>query len=173
MENWLDIKGYEGLYQVSDLGRVRSLVRLLPESHAKGVIQVKKVLAFGANTQGRLQVSLCSAGVAKRFLVHILVLSTFKGPRPDGLEGRHLDCDYSNNQANNLVWATHAEILSHAIRMDPCCRLRLHHAARLSADQVTAIRSDTRSQRKIAADYGITQVAVHHIKHRKTWKHLA
>jgi hypothetical protein len=173
MEILKDVVGYEGFYQVSNEGRVRSLVRLLPEAHARGVRQPKKILAFGSNKQGRLQVVLCMHAKPTRFQVHTLVLTAFKGARPSGLECRHLDGDYTNNHESNLEWGTHAQNMRDKVAHGTQAVGEAAHRARLTDAQVRAIRVDNRSQRDIAKEYGVTQVSVFHIKHRKTWKHLA
>src|ERR1700722_12370957 len=102
MEEFRDVVGYEGFYQVSDLGNVISLVRLTPDAIARGVRKAKQSLAFGKNKQGRLQVVLCKQGFTKRFQVHTLVLEAFVGPRPEGMECRHGNGDHTDNRLGNL-----------------------------------------------------------------------
>jgi NUMOD4 motif-containing protein len=104
METWLDIPGYEGFYQVSSLGKVRSLIRLTPDAIQAGKRRVKKVLRFGVNEKGRRQVVLSREGATRRFLVHRLVLTAFVRPPMDGEEGWHIDKDYINNAVANLEW---------------------------------------------------------------------
>lgn len=173
METWKDVVGYEGFYQVSDAGRVRSLIRLLPAAHAAGVRKEKQILAFGSNKQGRLQVSLCMHGAVRRFQVHTLVLTAFKGLCPEDMECLHADNDYTNNRPENLKWGTHLENMRdkrrHGTQTEGMASLR----AKLTDDQVRAIRADTRQMRAIAKDYGVSQVTICFVKNRKTWKHLA
>jgi hypothetical protein len=173
LEQWRDVVGYEGFYQVSDLGRVRSLVRLLPEAHARGVRKEKQVLRFGSNKQGRLQVTLCMEGVTRRFQVHTLVLLAFVGPRPDGMECLHDDNDYTNNRPSNLRWGTHLENMRDKARHGTQQRGEQCSKAKLTEADVVAIRSDKRPSRAVAASYGVSQVCVIFIRKRKTWKHVA
>lgn len=172
MEQWKDVVGYEGFYQVSDRGRVRSLVRLLPAAFEAGVRKEKKVLAFGSNKQGRLQVTLCMRGEKKRFQVHTLVLTAFVGPCPEGMECLHFDNDYTNNQPSNMKWGTHLENMRDKVRHGTQQRGERCKASNLTEENIRAIRLDTRPQRAIAEDYGISQVAVLYIQKRKTWKHV-
>lgn len=173
METWKDVVGYEGFYQVSDLGRVRSLVRLLPAAFEAGIRKEKQILAFGSNRQGRLQVTLCMHGKTRRFQVHTLVLTAFVGPCPEGMECLHDDNDYTNNKPGNLKWGTHLENMRDKRRHGTQNEGSNHGQAKLTEDQVRAIRADTRVMRTIAKDYGVSQVAVVFIKNRKTWKHVA
>ncbi len=173
MEEWKDVAGYEGFYQVSSEGRVRSLVRLLPSAHEAGMRKEKQILAFGSNKQGRLQVTLCMHGKTRRFQVHTLVLTAFKGPCPEGLECLHEDNDYTNNRPGNLKWGTHLENMRDKRRHGTQNEGTNHGSSKLTDDQVRAIRADKRASRTIAPEYGISQVAVVFIKNRKTWKHLA
>lgn len=106
-EIWLPISGYEGLYEVSSLGRVRSL----PRPRAKG-----GPLALPPDFHGRLHVTLYKAGVQKVAQVHRLVANAFLGPLPPGMETRHLDGNPVNNAASNLTYGTRSENQHDSIR---------------------------------------------------------
>lgn len=102
MEIWKDVKDYEGLYQVSNLGRVKSLSR----TDSKGRFRKEKVLKLGNNGNGYIQISLCKNGVVKRTSVHRLVAYAFV-PKTKGFDiVNHIDENPSNNRANNLEWCT-------------------------------------------------------------------
>lgn len=98
MEEWKDIKGYEGLYQVSTLGRVRSF-------HAyKGSSQ--RILVPGRYSRGYLFVQLSKDKVKTQHMIHRLVASTFI-PNPEDLpQVNHKDEDKTNNCVENLEWCT-------------------------------------------------------------------
>lgn len=162
MEEFRDIPGYEGFYQISDLGNVISLVRLLPAAVAAGRRTAKQSIMPGRNKQGRLQVTLCKRGFTKRFQVHRLVLLAFVGPCPEGMECRHLDGNHLNNRLDNLEWATHAT----------SAKGGKSFKAKLTEDDVREIRAAQATERELAAKYGVSQVAVHFIRTRKTWKHV-
>lgn len=105
-EQWRDIPGYEGLYQVSDHGRVKSLDRIVhsktgPRRH-RG-----RIMKFAEGPGGRWQVMLSSTkGERKQKRVHRLVLEAFVGPCPPGMECCHWDDDPKNNHLSNLRWDT-------------------------------------------------------------------
>jgi len=172
MEQWRDVINYEGLYQVSDDGRVRSLIRLLPSQTAAGVRKVKQVLRFGSNNQGRLQVALCKSGETRRYQVHRLVLEAFAGPCPDGMEGCHNDGNHLNNRINNLRWDTRLGNRLDSIQQGTIARGETAKKSRLTEQDVRDIRASDDSQRVLADRYGVSQVAIHAIRARKTWKHI-
>lgn len=96
IEIWQDIKGYEGKYQVSNLGRVKSL-----NYNKSGK---EHILKYGMNTQGYLNVCLCKNKLGKTFAVHRLVAEAFI-ENPDNLpQVNHIDEDKHNNCVYNLEW---------------------------------------------------------------------
>lgn len=107
IEIWKDIPGYEGLYQASSWGRVRSMPR--PSHNRNGPTWLKgKLLSPGkAKRTDHLHVNLRKNNAHKGFGVHRLVLMTFIGPCPEGMESCHFpDRDPSNNRLDNLRWGT-------------------------------------------------------------------
>jgi hypothetical protein len=102
-ERWLPIPGFDE-YEVSDQGRVRSwnARRTKPEL-------LPKVLKIRPSPNGYLTVKLSHPSKKQRFTIQKLVLLAFRGPRPEGLECRHLDGDHNNNCLDNLVYGTHSE----------------------------------------------------------------
>src|SRR5581483_332415 len=105
-EVWVPVPGYEGIYEVSDLGRVA----VLAGRDARGWRRKAALLRPWERSKGHyLCVTLCrDATEAKRY-VHELVLEAFDGPRPEGNHGRHLDGDHLNNRLENLAWGTPAQ----------------------------------------------------------------
>lgn len=102
MEEWKDIVGYEGLYQVSTLGRVKSLARKDPRGH-----QLKgKYLKPNKDTQGYYRVSLSKDGIVCRKGIHRLVAETFIDNPCDYPQVNHKDEQPTNNQVDNLEWCT-------------------------------------------------------------------
>lgn len=103
--------GYEGLYEASTFGRVRSLDRLVPGKGGSERISKGRVLSPGVlKGSGRLQVSLSKDGVVNQMKVHRVVALTFHGPCPDGMETRHWpDPDVTNNRPDNLCYGTKSD----------------------------------------------------------------
>ena len=106
MEVWVAVEGYEGLYEVSNKGRVRSLDRYA--STGSGTRLCKgRVLTPIRNNKGYLQVILFKGGRARHFLLHRLVAAAFC-ERPKGCNiVNHKDCNPGNCEASNLEYTTH------------------------------------------------------------------
>ena len=116
-EIWKSIDGYEGYYEVSNIGRVRSLDRYVTTSngrihHRKGKIKVQTL-----NDDGYCTVKLSKYGKDIRIGVHILVGKAFVPGYFDGAEINHIDCVRTNNNSDNLEWVTHSENIIYSIEM--------------------------------------------------------
>lgn len=107
IERWLPVVGYEGLYEVSDQGRVRSLDRLVPHGRG-GTMRRRKgqVLKPGLSSAGYETVTLGKRGSHG---IHVLMLTAFVGPCPPGHECRHLDDVRTHNRLPNLAWGTRSD----------------------------------------------------------------
>lgn len=110
-EIWRPIAGYEGLYEISSHGRVKSLSR----RDARGALRREKFLKPGTTTDGYKQVSLNLDGKARPFLVHRLVASAFLD-NPDALPiVNHKNGARTDNRADNLEWCTQLHNVRHSI----------------------------------------------------------
>ena len=110
MEHWENITGYEGLYMVSNLGRVKSLDRV----SRYGRRLSGKMLNIGRNKTGYCYVVLCKNGWTKSISVHRLVALTFIS-NPENLpQINHIDEDKTNNNASNLEWVTARQNQNHS-----------------------------------------------------------
>ncbi|MFF1540504.1 NUMOD4 motif-containing HNH endonuclease [Microbacterium sp. NPDC058269] len=118
-ENWLPIPGWEGLYEVSDLGRVRSLDRLSPVRGGSLALRKGRVRSLGTDRYGRRCIPLSRNGVQTMKQVHRLVLEAFVGPCPAGQEACHWDGDPTNNKLENLRWDSHTANEADKLRIGP------------------------------------------------------
>lgn len=112
-EIWKDIPGYEGIYQASNFGRIRSLDRVVLnrniKNHVKGRVRVAS-----PDQDGYLGLTLSKNGIHKSFHVHRLVAITFI-PNPENkLEVNHIDLNKQNNRVDNLEWCTRLENERHS-----------------------------------------------------------
>ncbi len=105
IENWVPVLDFEGLYEVSDLGRVRSLDRIRPG----GMPWKGRMMSLKPRSDGYIPITLWKNGEQTVRLVHRVVLDSFVGPRPPGLEVLHGDGNRVNNALDNLSWGTHAQ----------------------------------------------------------------
>ena len=107
MEEWRDIKGYEGLYQVSNTGKVKSLERTVRIGRGYRTV-TEKIMKPRENNHGYLQLHLCREGKRKLCRIHRLVAQAFL-PNPDNLsEVNHKDENKQNNYVENLEWCSHS-----------------------------------------------------------------
>ena len=108
-ERWKPVVGYEGLYEVSSWGRVRSLDRVVIRSNGRSLTIRGKVLTPTPNSSGYPAVDLRGEGRRRMVTVHRLVAEAFLGPCPPGREVLHLDDDRSNPEVRNLRYGTRTE----------------------------------------------------------------
>lgn len=118
VENWLPVIGYEGTYDVSDLGRVRRVGRATRSGKGRGGgARIGRILRTQVVHGGYRTVHLWLAGSQKVHLVAGLVAEAFIGPRPIGREVNHIDGVKKNNAAANLEYLTRSENLTHAYQL--------------------------------------------------------
>lgn len=115
-EKWLPVPGWEGCYEVSDHGRVRSLDRLISCSDGSVRRYAGRMMACPVDNRGRRAVSLKRQGHVVRRCVYTLVLEAFRGPRPPGFQGCHNDGDQLNDHLSNLRWDTSSENIRDQVR---------------------------------------------------------
>lgn len=162
-ERWLPVVGYEGLYEVSDLGRVRSPRR--------------DILATDTEKGGYCRVNLSRDGHAKHRMVHILVTMAFVGPCPAGYEHNHKSGDKSDNSVANLEFLTKSDNQKHAYAVLGKQRQQgsRHGMAKLTESSVLAIRhalSAGNSRQSVAHQFNISVWSIHKIASGSTWRHV-
>ncbi len=178
-ERWLPVVGFEEAYQVSDLGRVRSLdrqrayrcfgyegVRLFPG----------RLLGQRLDRHGYLVVALSLPGAKLRLRkVHILVLEAFSRPHVSGEQTRHLDGTRDNNRLSNLAWGTATENSDDRNRHGTVPRGDLSGRSRLREVDIPLIRTmrnDGRTLKDIASRFGVSKGAISHVLARRVWRHV-
>ena len=130
---WKDVVGYEGLYEVSDTGVVRSNLRILYYKDALHV-HSSKVLKPDENRSYKnkdrvtsLRVTLSKDNIQRRFMVHQLVMGAFIGPCPKGMEIAHNDGNPYNNRPENLRYTSHSDNEMDKIEHGSMRYGRVHH----------------------------------------------
>lgn len=167
IEIWKDIPGYEGEYQASTLGRIKSLDRYIDNYPSGKRFQKGRVLKLRVSEKGRKRLCVDIPGM-KSALIHKLVMLTFVGPRPEGKEICHKDGNESNNCLSNLRYDTKANNQIDIYRYG-----KKSSGGKLTVDQVRNIRKlfneDGLLQKQIAIQYGICQQTVSDIITGKTF----
>lgn len=172
MENWKAVVGYEGLYEVSDLGKVRSL----SFRNRNVAIDRIKILAQSKLPSGYLRVSLCRDNTRRDQFVHALVLNAFVGQRPTDNEAAHRNGRPSDNRLANLRWATRREnnvddkIAHGTLRVGS----RVHNAklTESSALQIHELRSSGEMTDAIALKLGVCVDTVRKVLRGERWPHV-
>lgn len=181
MEKWNQIKGYEGIYEVSTFGNVRSIDREVLAHNCKRVLYLKgKQLKPAINKDGYKRVGLCKNRKNKSFSIHRLVATTFLNKPEYKSEVNHKDGNKLNNKVDNLEWITHSENVKHAFHNGLAKKMigSLNHKAKLSEDDVREIRNIAAQKRnygrkEIAKRFGVTEKHIQDIVNSKTlWKHV-
>ncbi len=163
MEIWKDIKGYEGLYQVSNLGRVKSYHKF-----TNGVILKPK-----KNRYGYYFVGLCS-DTKRNHYIHRLVANTFILNMDNKPQVNHINGVKTDNRVENLEWCTNSENQSHAYKNNLKTSMKggNHIMSKLNEDQVINILNDGRPNKEIAKEYNVGRLAISRIKSGASWKHI-
>ena len=144
-EQWLPVNGYEGLYQVSSFGRIKSA-------------RNGRVMSPVLDTYGYETLKLYRAGKATRYKVHRLVCRAFNGDGPPDYDVAHLDGSRTNNTPSNLKWLSRKDNLAHKVEHGTAQRGERGAAAKLTAAQVEMIRQRGARGEKpiaIARDYPV------------------
>lgn len=169
-ELWRPIAGHAGSYEISSLGRVRSLSRVLPDGRRwKG-----RVMALKPVNSGHLHVRLTSAG--NFMLVHRLVLEAFVGPCPPGMEACHNNGNPADNRIENLRWDTRKSNHADKVRHGTSAHGERNQMAKLSAGDIGRVRDLSRfgiTGRQIAAHLAVTPANISSILKGKTWTHIS
>jgi len=177
-EVWKDVPGYEGFYQVSDLGQVKSLAKKVSMSDGRTYTVREKLLK--PTWRGRyFYVMFSNSGKEITNLVHRLVLLAFAGPCPEGMECRHLDGNSKNNQLKNLKWGTKKDNGEDRVRHGTSKGAHPgeeHHNAKLSAGQVREIRKRARNGERpcnLAREFVISESIIRRIRDGMGWKSIS
>ena len=115
-EVWRDIEGYEGLYQVSNMGRVKSLERKFPIWHGGERVQKERILKQAVTHNGYLRVTLYTGNKPKTLKVHRLVCQAFHENPDNKPQVNHINEDKTDNRACNLEWSTCKQNINHRSR---------------------------------------------------------
>lgn len=173
-ENWKDVPGYEGLYQVSDFGKIRSFYfDKLNRSLSNNTKPIKPFL-----NDGYPQVRLYKNGTKQDYKVHYLVMLSFVCDRPDGMQVGHTNAIRTDNRLINLSWVTPSENSRHAhyvTKTMPFTGGEKNSASKLKNKDVINIRklkTNGLSNAEIAKIFKVTRQNINFICKKETWTHL-
>jgi|SRR5689334_4212771 len=157
---WRSVPNTDGYYEVSDTGLVRSWCNSRHPRRKEPLI-----LKYGTLPKGHKQVSIFT----KTRLVHHLVLEAFVGPRPSGMETRHLDGNPANNTLQNLCYGVpkenHVDRIKHGVS-------NRGKGGKLRVQDVLEIRASNAQQKVLAREFGVSQTTISEIKRHRKWSWL-
>lgn len=170
-EIWKNIRGYSGVYQVSNLGRVRRNKKL-----KYGIpIRILKPIADHTN---HCKVSLYKNKKMYIRYIHRLVMQEFIGPPTKRQYSvNHIDCNPKNNKLVNLEYCSHQENTNHAIKNNLIkMKGKNHPRTHLKDKDIIEIRkyykNKIMNQKKLAKKYSVCQSTINHIISRLNWSHI-
>lgn len=176
-EEWRAAPGWEGLYEVSDFGRVRSLGRMANRMGRWGTpspIPVRgRVLRVAVNRCGYPVVGLRNDGNRQVCTIHRLVAAAFIGPSE--MEIRHRDGNRMNCHVSNLAYSTHRDNMADMVAHGTCPLGAKNPQAKLTEEDIPAIRNRLASgvpKCRIGAEFGVSEATIRLIANGRTWRHV-
>ncbi len=179
MENqeiWKDVVGYEGLYQASNLGNIRSLTRFTKDKRYDVKKTLKgKLLKLTKREDGYLIITFRKNKTAKKFRVHRLICETFI----ENIENKpcvnHINGNKTDNSIKNLEWCTYKENMIHAFETGLSPSGEKHYISKLNNEQVLEIKQILKKDyilKDIAKKYNVTHTCIIQIRKGKSWKSI-
>ena len=169
MEIWKDVVGYEGVYSVSNHGRIR---RDKPAERTKPGYIIKN----STNTHGYVQACLSNGDISRTHTVHKLVAEAFIMPRPKGMTINHKDRNKQNNTLGNLEYLSLRDNVHHNMKSGNYLVGEKHYRAKLKEPQVLEIRRKYQGTRKslveLSNEYGVSTNSISAIVYRINWRHI-
>lgn len=172
-ETWLPVPGYGGLYDVSNLARVRSNSRP-SRNHRASYMTKPRIKKFTVASHGYLVARFTSKeGEFKNIYLHSIMCAVFNGEAPPGKPSvNHVNGIKTDNRPENLEWVSPEGNTEHALETGLAKRGSIHHFAKLTEANVLDILEDHRVSSRVAEDYGVHKSAIKSIRRGKSWRHL-
>ena len=178
MEIWKDIPGYEGLYQASTLGNIRSLDKIVPKWNKPYKRKVKgKILKKNLINGGYLAISLHKNKEQKSYKISRLIAKTFI-PNPNNKpEVNHINSIRTDDRVSNLEWCTRSENMLHSYKYGNNTQVGSNNASsKLTDEKVIKMRSMYKTkkykQKELAKIFNVSKITAHNVLRHKTWTHL-
>lgn len=175
-EIWKDVKGFEGRYQISNLGRVKSLSRLI--LHRSGrYLPSKEIILLPLLNGAYPRIALYKDGASKRYSIHRLVAEAFIDNPHKKKCVNHKNGIKTDNRVENLEWVTYSENASHAFANGLTYSLKgeKHHQSKLNNKDVLDIRLSYKlgcTQKELAHRYCVSFQHISDIIRRNKWTHI-
>lgn len=161
-EIWKPVNGYEGHYEISNKGRIKSVQRTIKSTSGDRVL-LSKIKPVFIGPHGYMFAHLRKDKKARTIPVHRIIAIAFI-PNPEGKPCvNHIDADKTNFHISNLEWVTYKENLHHALKLSKGGN------SKLTVEQVIEIRNSKEKNVHLAKKYNVVVETISHIKNNKTW----
>lgn len=163
IERWRDVKGFEGIYWISDFGKIRNRSQLIKPRPTQ---------------KGYMRVTLSNGSLKRLGLIHRLVLEAFVGPCPHGMETDHLNGIAGDNRLSNLKWSTRSENNYRKLDHGTLLRGEELKTSKLTAENVRWIKrhyDKTKHEfasRALAKRFNVCPTTIKLIIRKETWAHV-
>lgn len=175
-ERWMDIVGWERLYQISDNGRIKRLSRIVKVKRSNSceyTMQFKEKMLTPNTTQwGYKKINLISGNRIESYFLHRLVANAFIPNYNKKPFINHIDNNKENNHYSNLEWVTTKENIAHAYETGIRRPGERNGRARLNEFQVRVIRKCDVGSTILSRFFGVHKSTIESIKSGRNWKHL-
>lgn len=173
-EVWKSINGYETMFEVSNMGRVRGIQRTTKTTEYGPTICRARLLKGTPDRKGHIRICFGNGPSKKSFFVHRLVAEAFIGPRPRGLNVLHKNDIANDNRAENLYYGTQFQNMQDRERNGKTARGERCGCAKLTAEMVREIRllKPTTTYYALAARFGVSHTSIEQVVKGKTWTHV-
>jgi hypothetical protein len=162
IEKWKDVEGWDGIYSVSDTGKIRNN-------------KTGKLRKFRKEKLGYLSVDLWNRGFMKRLKIHRLVALAFIPNMDSKPQVNHKDGNKENNSVENLEWNTAQENSQHAYQtgLSQAITGEKHGRSKLTELEAMFIKSSTEPNKVLADEFGVSSRLVRKIKNNELWKNIS
>lgn len=184
-EVWKDVIGYEGLYQVSNFGNIKSLDRIVNKPNGVSYLRKGKICTQSKSNLGYMTVGFTVNNKKVNKYVHRLVAEAFITNMNNYPQVNHIDCDKTNNRMYNLEWCTNSQNHTHASK-NGLNKLHLHRVvysgeengrSLLTKEQVLEIKQKyipyKYSAKKLSKEYNVSESCITHILNNTSWKEIS
>lgn len=178
-ETWKAVPGFEGLYEVSDMGRVRTVERTVTGFWGRGrglktrLVRQHEMRAYVNTARGGYRyVNLHKDGLQHMRRVAVLVAAAFLGPRPEGRQVCHCDGNPANDVLANLRYGTPKENSADKLLHGTQTRGEQHVSARLTHADVVRIKTGREAADVLAAEFGVHPGHINNIRRGVRWTHV-
>lgn len=175
-EIWKDIKGYEGLYQISNKGRVKSLARVIKRNNGRELPLKERIKNDVYDNKGYSRINLSKNGKSKKHSVHRLVANAFLIKQKHQDQVNHIDGDKKNNDVSNLEWCTGKENVRHSYAIGKASHVGERNTfATINDDiarEIIKLKDSGLTAKKVGQKVGASKNVVYSIWQGKTWTHV-